>query len=262
MCTGTVPDRAPPGRSDPEEWQMMSRQGIWLAGIAITSCLYGVSAMAEEPRPRTVNVSGMAEVSAEPDIARLTLGVESRKPTMEAARAEVVATVDRVLALARELKIDPKQVNATRVQVQPEYRWNENDRERVLLGYMVSRQVEVELKDLDKLGTLLERAVDAGVNHVGDPLLDSSRRKELEREAMTKAVEDARLNAEALARAAGAKLGAVRTLSASGSAPPMPMYRQTMMAADAKMAPEATYQPGDMKFGANVNAEYDLVTGP
>ena len=167
--------------------------------------------MAEEPRPRTVNVSGMAEVSAEPDIARVTLGVESRKPTMEAARAEVAATVDRVLALARELKIDPKQVNATRVQVQPEYRWNENDRERVLLGYMVSRQVEVELKDLDKLGALLERAVDAGVNQVGDPMLDSSRRKELEREAMTKAVEDARLNAEALARAAGAKLGAVRT---------------------------------------------------
>ena len=241
---------------------MMSRQGLAGGCRLAASCLYGVSAMAEEPRPRTVNVSGMAEVSAEPDIARVTLGVESRKPTMEAARAEVAATVDRVLALARELKIDPKHVNATRVQVQPEYRWNENDRERVLLGYMVSRQVEVELKDLDKLGALLERAVDAGVNHVGDPLLDSSRRKELEREAMTKAVEDARLNAEALARAAGAKLGAVRSLSASGSAPPMPMYRQAMMAADAKMAPEATYQPGDMKFGANVNAEYDLVTAP
>ena len=241
---------------------MMSRQGIWLAGIVAASCLYGVSATAEEPRPRTVNVSGMAEVSAEPDIARVTLGVESRKPTMEAARAEVAATVDRVLALARELKIDPKQVNATRVQVQPEYRWNENDRERVLLGYMVGRQVEVELKDLDKLGALLERAVDAGVNQVGDPMLDSSRRKDLEREAMTKAVEDARLNAEALARAAGAKLGAVRTLSASGSAPPMPMYRAAMAVADAKMAPEATYQAGDMKFSANVNAEYDLVIGP
>ena len=65
---------------------------IWLAGVVLAaSCLYGVSAMAEEPRPRTVNVSGMAEVSAEPDIARVTLGVESRKPTMEAARAEVAA---------------------------------------------------------------------------------------------------------------------------------------------------------------------------
>jgi uncharacterized protein len=242
----------------------MSKQVCWLAaGLLAASCLYGVSAVAEEPRPRTVNVSGMAEVSAEPDIARVTLGVEARKPTMDAARAEVAATVDRVLGLARELKIDPKHVNATRVQVQPEYRWNENDRERVLLGYMVSRQVEVELKDLDKLGALLERAVDAGVNHVGDPLLDSSRRKELEREAMTKAVEDARQSAEALARAAGVRLGAVRTLSASGSAPPpVPMYRAAMAAADAKMEAEATYQPGDMKFGASVNAEYDLVTAP
>jgi uncharacterized protein YggE len=79
---------------------------------------------------------------------------------------------------------------------------------------------------------------------------------------MTRAVEDARLNAEALARAAGAKLGAVRTLSASGSGPPEPVYRAAMAVSDAKMAPEATYQAGDMKFSANVNAEYDLVTGP
>ena len=88
---------------------------------------------------------------------------------MAEARAEVAATVERVLALTRELKIDPKYVNSTRLQVQPEYRWNENDRERVLLGYMVSRQIEVELRDLDKLGALLERAVSAGVNQVGDP---------------------------------------------------------------------------------------------
>ena len=40
------------------------------------------------------------------------------------------------------------------------------------------------------------------------------------------------------------------------------MYRAAMAVADAKMAPEATYQTGDMKFSANVNAEYDLVTGP
>jgi uncharacterized protein len=236
----------------------MCLQRIWLA-IMTGIFLHGATAMADEPRPRTVTVGGMAEVSAEPDIARVTLGVESRQPSMQEARAAVAATVDRVLALTRDLKIDPKQVNATRVQVQPEYRWNEKDRQRVLLGYMVSRQVEVELRDLDKLGTLLERAVDAGVNQVGDPMLDSSRRKELEREAMAKAVEDARLNAEALARAAGVKLGAVRSLAGSGSAPPVPLARATMAMADAEMAPEATYQPGEMKFSANVNAEYDLL---
>ena len=127
---------------------------------------------------------------------------------------------------------------------------------------MVSRQVQVELRDLEKLGALLERAVDAGVNQVNDPLLDSSRRKEIEREALVRAVQDAKANAETLARAAGATLGPVRTLNGSASAPPVPMYRQRVaMASDAAMAPEATYQAGEMKFNASVNAEYDLIVG-
>jgi hypothetical protein len=182
---------------------------------------------------------------------------------MAEARSEVAATVERVLALCKNLGINPKQVNATRVQIQPEYSWNEKDRKRLLLGYLVSRQVQVELRDLELLGPLLERAVDAGVNQVNDPLLDSSRRKELEREAMSLAVQDARLNAEALARAAGVRLGPVRSLNGSASGPPMPMFRAQVAMADAAAAPpEATYQPGEMKFNANVNAEYDLLVGP
>jgi len=175
--------------------------------------------------------------------------------------------VERVLALTRSLKIDPRLVNATQVQVQPEYSWNEKDRKQVLLGYIVTRQVEVEVRDLDQLGTLFERAADAGVNQVGGAQLDSSRRKELERQAMARAVQDARLNAESLATAAGAKLGAVCTLNGDSSSPPMPMYRQaTMMAAADAMAaapsPEASYQTGDMKFRATVRAEFELVSAP
>jgi hypothetical protein len=241
----------------------MSIRTLCLAGLLASAALPLAVAYGEEPRPRTAAVSGQGEVSAEPDLAYVTLGVESRQPTMDAARAEVAATVDRVLALCRNLKIDPKLVNATRVQVQPEYSWNEKDRKRILLGYMVSRQVQVELRDLEQLGTLLERAVDAGVNQVNDPVLDSSKRKDLEREAMTRAVQDAKLNAETLARAAGVKLGPVRALNASASGPVVPLYKARMaMAADAGMAPEATYQPGEMKFSASVSAEYDLVVGP
>ncbi len=148
--------------------------------------------------------------------------------------------------------------------MQPEYSWNEHDRKRVLLGYIVSRQVEVELRDLEQLGPLMERAVDAGVNQVGDARLDSSRRKDLEREAMALAVKDARLNAETLAGAAGARLGAVRSLAASSSPPVMPMFRAEMMKADAMVAaapPEETYQPGEMRFRSQVSAQYDLIPG-
>jgi len=237
----------------------MSMREVILAGLLATLSVPATSAMADEVRPRTAFVSGQGEVAAQPDMARVTLGVEARRPTLAEARSAVTASVDRVLALTRDLEIEPKYVNATRLQVQPEYNWNEKDRKRVLLGYVVSRQVEVELRDLDQLGALLERAVSAGANQVGDAALDSTRRKELERQAMALAVQDARLNAEALARAAGVQLGAVRTLNASGSAPPMPMYRMAADMAVASAPPEATYQAGDMKFTANVSAEYDLV---
>lgn len=238
----------------------MSLRSAWYAGF-LALLLTPLAALADGDRPRTVSVTGSGEVAAEPDLAHVTLGVEARRPTMAEARAEVAKTVDRVLALTRELRIESKYVNATRVQVQPEYSWNEKDRKRVLLGYLVSRQVQVEVRDLEQLGPLLERAVDAGVNQVNDPLLDSSKRKSLEREAMAKAVEDARMNAETLARAAGVKLGPVRMLNGAGSAPPMPMYRRgPMVMADAAEAqPAETYQPGEMKFSATVSAEYDLL---
>jgi hypothetical protein len=132
----------------------------------------------------------------------------------------------------------------------------------VLLGYVVSRQIEVEVRDLDRLGTLLEKSVSAGVNQLGEARLDSSRRKELEREALTDAVADARLNADALARAAGARLGPVQSLSAAGTMP-VPMYSQRgmAMAAAAPMADaaEKSYQPSEMKFTSTVSAQFELL---
>ena len=241
---------------------MLTRLPWMLALIVLAVAPPG--ARAADERPRTVSVSGTGEVAAEPDMAYVTLGIEARRPTLAEARTEVSAAVDRVLKLTRDLRIDPKYVNATRLQVQPEYNWNSKDRKRVPIGYLVTRNVQVELRDLEQLGPLLERAVDAGANQVSGPALDSSRRKEFEREAMGKAVEDARLSAETLARAAGARLGPVRTLNGGVSGPPIAMYRATVAMADAAAPapPEATYQTGEMKFSASVNVEYDLLVGP
>jgi uncharacterized protein YggE len=227
--------------------------------LLITFAFAAATHAAEADKPRTVSVSGQAEIIAEPDRAWLTLGAEARKPKAEDARAEVQKTIEAVLKLTRDLKIDPKYVHATAINVQPEYNWQEN-RERTLLGYLVSRSVEVDLRDFNKLGPLIERALDLGVNEASAPRLDSTRRRELEREAVAKALEDARLNAEAIAKAAGAKLGQPRTISAnSGFAPaPVPTARNMMaMAKDA--GAEQSYQSGQMTFNGNVQVEYDLI---
>ncbi|HVF16630.1 MAG TPA: SIMPL domain-containing protein [Steroidobacteraceae bacterium] len=235
---------------------------IWPLAAALSCALWvsGANA-AEADRLRTVSVQGQGEVQAEPDRAFITLGVESRKLKLEEARADVARAVEAVLKLTRDLKIDQKLVRSTRVNVQPEYNWDNNARERNLIGYFVSRQVEIELRDLEKLGQLLERATDLGVNQLGDPRLDSSKRRELEREALAKAVEDARANADTVAKASGGKLGSARTISASSGfvPPPMPMARMKVaMAAEAADASQS-YQSGQMSFTGTVQIEYDLI---
>jgi uncharacterized protein len=236
---------------------------LTLPGIAAALMFACAAAHAQQAeQPRTIGVNGHGEVRAEPDRATVTLGVESRKPKLDDARAEVAKTVDAVLKLTRDLKIDQKLVRSTRVNVQPEYNWitsNGNPTgERKLIGYYVARQVEIELHDLEKLGQLLERATDLGINQLGEPRLDSSKRQDLVREALAKAVVDARQNAEVIAKAAGAKLGTARTINANTefTPPPMPMVRAMAMEAKAAGAP---YQSGEMTFNATVNVQYDLI---
>lgn len=227
--------------------------------MLVLALVSGASVRAADDRPRLISVSGQGEVQAEPDRALVTLGVESHKVKLDDARAEVTKAIDAVLKLTRDLKLDSKHVRATRINVQPEYNWDNNGRERTLIGYVVARQVDIELRDLDKLGQLLEKSTDLGMNQLGEPRLDSSKRHDLEREALSKAVEDARLNAEVLAKAAGAKLGPAHTISATSgfAAPPMPM-RVKAMAATAEDASQ-TYQTGQMSFTGSVQIEYDLV---
>lgn len=241
----------------------MKLKSLKLASLAACALLLPAwTFAAESGHPRTISVSGQGEIQAEPDRALVMLGIESRKPKMEDARAQVAKTVEAVLKLTREMKIDQKYVRTTRVNVQPEYNWDNNARERNLIGYYVSRQIEVDLRDLDKLGQLLERSFDLGVNQVGEPRLDSSKRRDLEREALAKAVADARLNAEVVAKAAGARLGPPRTISASSGfvPPPMPMMRAKVMMAEAAGDSAAQgYQSGQMGFNGTVQVEYDLV---
>ena len=232
-----------------------------LAAVLATCALAGTALAQPTPAPRLVSVTGQGEVKAMPDMAYVSLGVEARKPVLADARAEVTRAVERILALTRELGIDPKQVDSSQLQVQPEYRWNEQDSQRVLLGYVVSRQIQVEVRDLEKLGLLLERAVSAGANQEGGARLDSSKRKALERQALARAVEDARLDAETLARSAGMKLGTVYSLSASSEAMPMFYAKGERALAAAPMADAAaaeTYEAAELRFTANVSAQWEL----
>jgi uncharacterized protein YggE len=215
-------------------------------------------AYAAEPEPRVVSVSGQGESHGSADVAFVTLGVASHAATVEPARQATNEVVSRILRLTRELSIPEKDVRSTALVIGPDVSFS-SKREPTIQGYHVTRQVQVELKDLDRLGSLLEKAVTAGANDIQPPRLDSTRRADLEREALAAAVADARKNADVIARGLNASVGAPRNVSTSGPMRPMPMVagRVAMAAAE---APE-TYQSGELSFQASVNATFDLIPG-
>jgi uncharacterized protein YggE len=229
---------------------------LWLLATLAQAQSAGV-----EPA-RGITVSGTGTVSAAPDRARVQLTVQRSNAIMGTARSEALAVVERFLDLTRKLGIETRHVRTTSAMVNPEYRWEQPSGRQVLTGYSVQRQLEVEVTDLDKLGPLIEGAVSAGVTNVTPPSLYSSRRRELNREALAAAAVDARRNAEAIAAALGVKVGALRELVAGDATPPPPpgpLPRLKVAAMAESMDAGATYEPGSLDYEAHVNATFDLV---
>ncbi|MEL7448486.1 MAG: SIMPL domain-containing protein [Pseudomonadota bacterium] len=212
---------------------------------------------------RTVTVNGTGEVEAAPDRASVSMGVEARDLNQVTAQSQVEDVVREFLKLVRRLGIENQHVRTTQLVVRPEYEWDNKTRERVFRGYFVSRQLEVNVQDLSQLGDLMEGATRTGVNQVSPPQLRSSQKDELQRQALSRAAEDARLNATTLAETLNAKAGNVRRITTveAGFLPPpgpRPMLESRAMAAD-KSGGGETYETGMIRFEARVTAEFDLL---
>ncbi len=209
---------------------------------------------------RTVTVAGVGEVSAEPDRAIVFMGAQAVEPGLNAAREKVTRTVQSFLRLTRELGIDSKHVQTSQLTVRPEYEWDSEARQQRLMGYFVERQLRVDLRNLNQLGELLERAVSTGVNLVTGPEFGSSRENELRREALEHAAVDARASASALAQSLGVNLGMLRRITATGVGfePPVMAYAMAKIEQADTSAAE-TYQAGQITITARVIAEFDLI---
>ncbi|NNM12716.1 MAG: SIMPL domain-containing protein, partial [Gammaproteobacteria bacterium] len=100
--------------------------------------------------PRTLNVNGKAEVKAEPDRAIIPMSVEARAKDLNRARQDVDTAVKNILRMAEDLGIEKKHLQSAQLITRPEYNWN-NQRKRELIGYYVSRQMEIDLHNLEDL---------------------------------------------------------------------------------------------------------------
>lgn len=206
--------------------------------------------------PRTIAVTGEGEMSVAPEIATVRLSIEARDKELQRAQARAGEVVNAVLELTRSLNISDEQVQSTQLHVQPEYDWRDGQQE--FRGYLVQREVRVELEDLAKLGPLVERAMNAGVNSIAPPELDVRDPRALHRNVLQLAAADARANAAALAETLETKLGKVHRLSAVDAGSPQPKMEMQMMRAADQGGGEETYSAGRITVRASVQAEFEL----
>ena len=232
--------------------------------IALTLCFFLPTAYAaDNSNLRLITVSGQGKVRAAPDRADISMTIESRQKELGVAREDVTQRVNAFLQEMDKLNIERKRLSNSGLVVRPEYRWIKASQTQELSGYFVSRQISVDLRDLEKLGAVLERAVNAGVNQVSPPRMGSTKEAVLRREALRRASVDAKLNADAAATSLNSVVGAVRDISTEYQMAPQPTpMRGRMMAMSAEAdssGAEQSYETGEISFSAQVRVSFDLL---
>jgi uncharacterized protein YggE len=193
--------------------------------------------MAESDFPPAISVTGEASISVPPDRAEIDAGVTSdAKTAREASEANNVA-MGKVLAALKGAGIDEKDVQTSRISLQPQYSASTSSRPgpATIVGYRASNRVGIRLKDVAKVANVIDTLVGAGANDIGSINFMVSNASKLLDEAREKAVADARRKAEIYARAAGVTLGAPLSMSEEGA--PQPVFRGKMAAPVAAAVP-------------------------
>ena len=119
------------------------------------------AATSDNQRPRSIHVNGTGKVSAAPDKADLTLSVEVQAKTAEAARNQAAKAMEALIKTIRNQGVAEKDIQTRSVSLYPNYAPDGNNK---IIGYQLSNQVAVCIRDLDKASDIIDSAVLAGGN--------------------------------------------------------------------------------------------------
>jgi len=198
----------------------------------------------DSPEGDTITVTGVGSIEAVPNEAQMSFGVETRAPTAKAAVAGNADAMRRIINALRQAR--GREIATQWVSVYPVT----NDTGAVD-GYSASNSVSATA-DVDDAAALIDAAAEAGANQISGPGLSSSNAEALYRQALGKAVSEARARAEVLAKAAGRTLGEITNISES-NATPYP-YADRAQALDAS----TPIEPGEQETSASITVTFVL----
>ena len=246
---------------------------LLVGALVVTGCAPNVlaaPAVAGDSPARSITVVGRGEVKAKPDVATVNLGVEVTAPTVGEAMTEANARMKTILASMKNLGIADKDIETSNFSINFERQEpaapavseamqgaKANETKTPAGFYRVNNMIQVTIRDLDKVGDVLDAAVEAGANNVWGVSFGLDSTDALESEAREKAVADARTRAESLAELNDVTVGDVIAISEVIGGSPSPVYAEAASFRGLGGG-GAPVEPGELTFSTQIQVVYGI----
>ena len=237
-----------------------------LAIVGLAGCSPGSTALGEieginiSSQQAGIWVTGQGKVTAVPDIATLRLGIEAQETSVAEAQTQAAEAMDNVMTALTKNGVAKKDIQTQYFSIRQVTTWDRVKEEQTVVGYRVTNMVTAKIRDMDKVGSIIDAVAEAGgdltrINSIGFSVDDPSAYYE---EARQKAMADAKAKGEQLAELAGVTLGKPTYISEGISYPVYPrgaIYEEAVAAP----APETSISPGEMEIGRTVQVVYAIL---
>jgi len=237
---------------------------LGLVAVVLAGCSTANAAPPAVPEPtgqesvRYITVVGQGEVSLKPDIAQVNVGAEAAAETVSEAKAEVDSRMEAILAALEEMGIAEKDIQTSQYNIyyeqEPVFGPAREEPSSAAGGlYRVSNMLNVTIREIERVGEVVDAAVEAGANRMYGVSFTVSETVEWESEAREKAMADARARAEELAGLAEVTLGEVLSVSEVVGSGPVVMERFALESRGG-----GGIVPGELEFGTQIQVSFAI----
>lgn len=201
-----------------------------------------------------LSVSAQAEATRVPDIARVSAGTVTQAVDANAAMRANAERMSQVVAAIRRAGIAERDIQTSGVNLNAQYHYAENQ-PPTITGYQASNTVNITVRDIARLGTILDALVAVGANQINGPSFDVDDKEPGYDEARRAALEKARKRAQTYAQALGLQVRRIVSISEGGGfAPPVPMMAMARM----EKSSDTPISPGENTLSVNLDVVFEL----
>jgi hypothetical protein len=216
-----------------------------------------------KPSDHQITFSGIGSVYAKPDLVLTSFSVITEAETVEETMTPNAEKMNEIINAIKEQGVEQNDIKTTDFNIYPRYEYPKSstyyyESERMLVGYEMTQTVEVKIRDLTKVGEIIQSATDAGANQVGSLQFTIDDQDSLKAEAREKAIQNAKDKAQELASQLGIKLGKIISFSESNYTPYYSYDAKNESSVLGMGGSTPQIETGENKIEANVTIVYEL----